>query len=63
MVLVGTKPLERKGSRINGIGALLAASTLPLASPNATHNHVTAAPIKMMSARTPNHSTTDAPLR
>ena len=30
---VGTKPLERNGSRIRGIGALLAASTLPRPGP------------------------------
>ena len=39
---VGTKALDRNGSRISGIGALLAASTLPLASPSATHSQVTA---------------------
>ncbi len=60
---VGTKPLDRNGSRMSGSGALLAASTLPLASPSATLSHVTAQPIIRIVATAPTQPATDPPPR
>jgi hypothetical protein len=38
---VGTNPLPRKGSRISGMGRLLAASTLLVTIPSATASQIT----------------------
>jgi hypothetical protein len=48
---VGTNPLPRKGSRISGIGRLLAASTLLVTIPSATASQISA---KLTMARRPN---------
>ena len=47
---VGTNPLPRNGSRSNGMGRLLAVSTLLLTMPSATDSHVSA---NVIMARTP----------
>src|SRR5215218_9383021 len=54
---VGTKPLPRNGRNTSGVGRLLAASTVLVTRPNATHSQVSA---RVIIARTPavaTHST------
>src|SRR5712691_513014 len=50
MVLVGTNPLLRKGSRVRNLGVLLAVSTLLAARPSAVDSQMSA---KANSTRTP----------
>src|SRR5690349_22298158 len=56
MESVGTKPLPRKGSRIRGIGALLAASGVGDLIPRATDNQVMAVANRVSSAAAASHS-------
>ena len=56
---VGTNALETNGSSTRNIGLLLAVSTLPAASPRATHSQVSAS---ASSARTPSAPSQSATL-
>ena len=53
---VGTKPLLKNGSRISGIGRLLADSTVFAHSPMPTDSQVKAKVTRASSARAPSHS-------
>ena len=54
---VGTKPLPRNGSRISGIGRLLAVSTLLADQPSATASQVSAKVISASRPSAASHST------
>src|SRR5512132_4309687 len=54
---VGTKPLPRNGRNTRGVGRLLAASTVLVTKPNATHSQVTARVIIARTATVASHST------
>ena len=59
-VSVGTNPLPRNGSRISGIGRLLAVSTLLVTSPSATESQITARVTSVSSPKSASQSSTDA---